>query len=233
MGDAAPPDGHCRPETAARSVKGMASDGPTGDDEGLVLFVCEGNVARSAFAEAVMASRLSGLGVAVASAGTRAVVDADLDPLARTAAERLEGEVAPFRARQLVTELIEPAGVVLCATRAQRDDVARLSPRAMSRTFALRDFGTLLAHWDGHTVSGDVDAPLVTLLVRVAAAERGLVPWMSADAVDVADPYGRGAAAFDRMREQMLPSLQQIEDALIALRELRGSHPGAPRAPRP
>ncbi|GAB4076375.1 arsenate reductase/protein-tyrosine-phosphatase family protein [Nostocoides australiense] len=189
---------------------------------GTILFVCEGNVCRSAFAQVILAHRLTHLGIHVASAGTGALVDSELDPDARRLARALIGEVEPFRARQLTPELIGGADLVLTATRWQRDKVAVLNPRALSRVFALRDFAALLVQWDGvqDGASGEASS-LIAQLVQIARAQRGTAPMLEAAEVDIGDPYRRGAAAFQRMQDEMLPSLERIEGALIALKGMR------------
>jgi len=200
---------------------------------GSILFVCEGNVCRSAFAQVVLSGRLEHLGITVSSAGTAALVDSDLDPLARSAAEAIVGPVETFLARQLTSAFIEEADVILTATREQRDLVAAQHPRTLSRLFALRDFSALLAQWDGRTVTAPAGSPsLVALLVKVAAAQRGSAPMAEAREIDVADPYRRGDAAFSRMRNEMLPSLERIETSLMALSEASRLLPDAPEAPR-
>lgn len=194
---------------------------------GSILFVCEGNVCRSAFAHVVLAHRLATLGIEVSSAGTGALVDSDLDPEARRLARGLIGEVEVFRARQLTSDLIGAADLILTATRWQRDAVAALNPQALSRVFAVRDFAALLAQWDGNTGSPEEPSSLVAHLVRIARALRGTVPMAEAEDVDIADPYRRGAQAFARMRDELLPSLDRIAKALTALSESTRPHPAA------
>jgi len=189
---------------------------------GSILFVCEGNVCRSAFAHVVLAHRLASLGIEVSSAGTGALLDSDLDPEARRLARGLIGEVEVFRARQLTSDLIGAADLILTATRWQRDKVAALNPRALSRVFALRDFAALLVQWDAvqDGASGEASS-LIAQLVQIARAQRGTAPILEAAEVDIGDPYRRGAAAFQRMQDEMLPSLERIEGALIALKGIR------------
>ncbi len=194
--------------------------------------MCEGNICRSAFASAVLRDRLATHGIDVTSAGTGALVGSDVDPLARLAAQRLVGEFGPWSARQLTSEIIAGADLILSATREQRDQVAALDPRALSRVFALRDFSALLEQWDHLTSPRGGSASLVAQLVAIANEHRGMSVMAQAGTIDIADPYRRGEAAFDRMQEEMLPSLEHIEAAVTALSGLRAQR-SAPRAGQP
>lgn len=114
-----------------------------------VLFVCVGNVCRSPYAELLLRSRLSDLGVAdrfdVGSAGVLADVGR---PMHRRMGQRLvEAGASPegFVARQFEERMVPRTGLVLALTREIRGRVLGDVPGALRRTFTLLEFATLAA----------------------------------------------------------------------------------------
>ncbi len=154
-----------------------------------ILVVCLGNVCRSPLAERVLRMRLDELGagspvVQVSSAGARALVGHPMDERAAAELRRLGGDPDGFAATQLTGAAASGADLVLAATRELRSRVLEEAPRALRRTFTIRELAGLLAT--------DPDPAAIedgaTALVARAAARRG------AGAVaeyDVTDPYGR------------------------------------------
>jgi protein-tyrosine-phosphatase len=109
--------------------------------ERLLLFVCGGNTARSAMAEALARSELSGLGAgdwAVRSAGVSArSPGAPMAGEAVNALHRLGVPVHPHRSRQLTAEMCRNSIAVYCMTRAQREAAVAMAPEAGDRIFCL------------------------------------------------------------------------------------------------
>jgi protein-tyrosine-phosphatase len=108
-----------------------------------ILFVCAGNTGRSLCAEilARLYLKAQGLDADVVSRGLA------VDPAHRRAegpaqalwAER-DIDVSGHFARGLATRDVETADAVLCATRAQSDEVSARHPTARSKTFALAQY---------------------------------------------------------------------------------------------
>lgn len=196
-----------------------------------VLLVCTGNVCRSPAAERVLAARLTGTGVRVVSAGTRAVVGAPasepMGPLVEAAGGTLDG----FVARQLTAELVDAADLVLTMTREHRSAVSVLSPAAVRRTTTLREAAHLLR------AAGRVPGGWVVDRVRAVpdtlAATRGRVAPLGADptawwrrgsaarrgavhADDVVDPIGGSDALYRRSFGQILPAVDALAAVLLA-----------------
>jgi protein-tyrosine phosphatase len=101
-----------------------------------VLFVCYGNICRSAMAEGILRTRLHSRGLAgdvrVASAGTSGVnAGRRADPRARTAVRRRGGDIRDLRARRLADDDFENFDLILVMDEQNRIDVlGRAAARA-------------------------------------------------------------------------------------------------------
>lgn len=155
-----------------------------------ILLVCLGNVCRSPLAEHVLRMRIadllpdSGSAVHVASAGVRALTGQPMDANAAGELRRLGGDASAFRARQLTGETAGRADLVLTATRALRSRVLEEAPRALKRTFTMREFAAIV----GSPAFAEQRLDGTDALVAMAASWRGSV---AVDDYDIADPIGR------------------------------------------
>ena len=148
-------------------------------DEYRVLFVCTGNICRSAYADVVARAR-GVAGVAFSSAGTHAVVGAGLNP--PMAAHLPDGVTPRHRARQLTRALAEEADLIVAMDASHRRYVFEEWQELGTKTFVIGHVAREL----GRLPEGvDLDG-LAAHLWRNRAASAG---------DDVADPYGRGAVA--------------------------------------
>lgn len=155
-----------------------------------ILVVCLGNVCRSPLAERLLRLRFDqmlGAGspdVEVTSAGVRALVGSAMDELSAAELERLGGQTDGFASRQVTGAMAGSADLVLTATRSQRSRVLEEAPRALKRTFTLREFAAISASPALRTrpLAGPVE------LVSRAASWRGAA---QVDDYDVPDPIGR------------------------------------------
>ena len=148
-------------------------------DEYRVLFVCTGNICRSAYADVV--ARAGGVaGVEFSSAGTHAVVGAGLNP--PMAAHLPDGVTPRHRARQLTRALAEEADLIVAMDASHRryvfEEWPELGPRAFVIGHVARELGRL-------PEGIDLDGLAAHLWQNRTASP----------ADDVADPYGRGAVA--------------------------------------
>ncbi len=166
-----------------------------------ILFVCTGNICRSAAAERISDGLLSDAPVAVSSAGIKAVVGHGIHPLTAKAVAAYGADAArPFAARQLSVAEIDQAVLILTAAREHRAATVTLRPHAIRKTFTLLEFCALV---------GTID-PLQAgphALVREAFARRGSIPtqpWV----FDLEDPAGAPAAAHTAMVVQIRQSLK-------------------------
>jgi protein-tyrosine phosphatase len=174
-------------------VPSASSDPSAGAPEAFeILLVCLGNVCRSPLAEQVLRMRIGELlpdgdgAVHVASAGVRALVGQPMDPNAAAELRRLGGDASTFRARQLTGEIAGRSDLVLTATRALRSRVLEEAPRALRRTFTLREFAAIV----GSPTFAEQHPDGTDSLVATAASWRGSV---TLGDYDIADPIGRSA----------------------------------------
>ncbi len=196
-----------------------------------MLLVCTGNICRSALAERLGRAYLQeALGeraaeVLLTSAGTQAVVGSAMHPDSALVLQGFGGDPAGFRARQLVDAMAIDADLTLTMTRAHRREVLRLAPRALSRTFTLREAGHLVG-----LTGADVDLPGETLAERARALVRHVHAARShhqgSEADDVRDPIGLPAEvhleAGEAIAEALVPLLARIA-ALAAPRPDSGA----------
>jgi protein-tyrosine-phosphatase/predicted ATP-grasp superfamily ATP-dependent carboligase len=107
---------------------------------GRVLFVCAGNIMRSAFAEALFLATLRAAGienVVVESCGLHASPGAAADPRAVVAARDAGLDLSSHRARSMDESLADSADAIFVMERMQELDVARRFPANVSKTYLL------------------------------------------------------------------------------------------------
>lgn len=180
------------------------SDSPVVSEPGLfrVLFVCIGNVCRSPVGERLLAARLPRDRFEVSSAGVGAMVGYAMSKYAAEELRGYGGDPTGFAARQLSTDLVEQADLVLTATRELRSAVLAETPNALRRTFTILEFAALAAAAEGRTPAE---------VVKWAGAHRS-----SAGAVeqDVPDPYRRGAEMHAAAAAAINEAVEQIAKGL-------------------
>src|SRR3954463_244063 len=115
-----------------------------------ILLVCTGNICRSALAERLGRAYLddvlgedAGL-VQLSRAGGGGVVGSPMPPDSAPVLAGLGAEAGDFTARQVQPDHAADADLVLAMSRAHRRDVLQLAPRALPRTFPLREAPPLL-----------------------------------------------------------------------------------------
>lgn len=188
-----------------------------------VLLVCTGNVCRSALAERLGRAYLrealgpGGDAVRIVSAGTHAVVGSAMHPDSALVLRGLGAEAGDFRARQLEAHMVAGADLTLTMTRRHRRDVLHEAPRAMARTFTLREAADLIA------LLGDDECPQGATFAERA---RGLVAEMAAArsrrhgdeaADDVRDPIGEPLEVHEEVGEAITEALLTVLQCLTAL----------------
>lgn len=173
------------------------------------MYVCTGNICRSPLAQHLTTTRLGQLlgadacAFRVMSAGTRAVVGYEMDPAAARQLRRLGGVAGDFRARQMRESLVQEADLILSATRTHRGSVLEEEPRALRRTFTMREFADLVNR-------ASVAASLPALVADIAdrRGDSRLVDY------DVPDPIGASDEVHAEVADVIYQAVCMITDAV-------------------
>ncbi len=169
-----------------------------------ILTVCTANICRSPLMEILLRARLDPERFAVASAGVRGWDAAPVDSMVVLEIARLGHDASVHRSRTLDVHHVEQAELVLTAAREHRASVLAMSPRALRKTFTLREFAALI---DG------LGSDSLEDLVSDASRRRSTGP---AD-VDVPDPYMRGPDVHRDVADQIAASVATVADRLSGL----------------
>jgi len=187
-----------------------------------VLYVCTGNICRSAVAERLLRLRLrERLGTEgdlfeVQSAGVQGLSGEPMDDDSAAALRELGGDAEGFLARKVDADQIRRADLILTANRKHRATIVRLDASAAQRTFTMREFARLAENVDLATLP-DVDAcTRLQAVVEEVAATRGTIrPDERAD-FDVEDPYGGPSSLHRRIPAQIDAATTTTTDLLVA-----------------
>ena len=179
-----------------------------------VLAVCTGNICRSPAVEMLLRGVLDE-SVTVGSAGTGALVG---HPVAEPMANLLVAGGFPvdgFAARQLTSDLVDQADLVLALTPEHRTRVVESVPAAVRRTVTLRELGRLSSTLAPGAVGGRDDGERLAALLPAALQERPRHAGRQHDD-GVIDPYRRSAGTYRRSYDQIFDALAPVLAALRA-----------------
>jgi protein-tyrosine-phosphatase len=169
-----------------------------------ILTICTANICRSPLMEILLRDRLDAQRFEIASAGVRGWDDAPIDSMVVLELARLGHEATRHHSRALDVHHIEQADLVLTAAREHRAAVLAMSPRALRKTFTLREFAALI---DG------VEANTLEDLVFDASRRRSTAP---AD-MDVFDPYMREPEVHRQVADTIAAAVDVVADRLSDL----------------
>jgi protein-tyrosine-phosphatase len=201
-----------------------------------VLLVCTGNICRSALAEGLGRAFLDEVmgpeasAIRLLSAGTRAVVGSGMHEHSALVLRGLGAEPGDFRARQLAESFVAEADLTLTMTRRHRSDVLAVAPRALARTFTLREAAALIGLLDQDMeLQGDGLTERARHLVKEMAAARSRRHGGADD--DIRDPIGQPVEvheeAGEAITEALLPVLSRFA-ALLSVGQARQPGPVVP-----
>lgn len=199
-----------------------------------VLVVGGMNLCRSPAAERLLRAGLDGdVGVEVASAGTHAAVDGEVPgPFV----ELLDAAGAPVDGhlpRELTTQLVRDADLVLTATRQERAEVVRQVPAALRRTFTLHELARVARAIDPAELPDAATPERLRALVRTAAPQRGRTAPLDPAEDDVLDPYGRDRRAYEQAFEEVASAVDAVVATVLPVPEPGSADPRPVPPPRP
>ncbi len=169
-----------------------------------ILTICTANICRSPMMEILFRDRLDPLRFEIASAGVRGWDAAPVDSMVVLELARLGHEATGHQSRALDVHHIEQADLVLTAAREHRASVLAMSPRALRKTFTLREFAALI---------DDVESDSLEDLVAEASRRRSTAP---AD-VDLPDPYMQEPEVHHRVADAIVAAVDTVVDRLSDL----------------
>ena len=180
-----------------------------------ILFVCTGNICRSPLAELLLRRSINTPAITTYSAGTEAMVEHQMPDIQQDIAIKL-GAVSPedHRAQQLTLQHVEDADLIVAMERQHRSAAVQLSPRALRRTFTLRELARIAELVPDEDLTFETEENLVEnlkVLVEAAAVNRGLaLPFESPTDDDVVDPYRRSKQTYLESRDQIVTALGAV-----------------------
>jgi protein-tyrosine phosphatase len=190
-----------------------------------VLFVCTGNICRSAIAEQVFRARYGSNEVQFASAGTGALVGAAMPDQAAEISRHLGGSPDAHSGRQLTKPVVADSDLVIALTREHRSEIVRTHPRANRYTFTLRELARVMESY-----TRDADAKPIVPAASLAETLRSAIPLLagqrgyadapaSPDDDDVIDPYRRPQEVYDRAGAEISDAVDRIAFEIEILRK--------------
>lgn len=196
-----------------------------------VLSVCTGNICRSPVAELLLAEALRPvLGVSVASAGTGALVGHGVPEPAQRLADAAGVETAQHKARQIDSEMIREADLILGMARDHRRYVVETLPTVMRRAFTLRELARIAEASLPNVRDAVRDAGATTPVagmraaVGYAASMRGTVPPPAQpEDFDVIDPYRRSDEVYRQSFDTLKPAVDSVAAYLLTAAQAANS----------
>ena len=176
----------------------------TGDQRFAILAVCTANICRSPLMQILLRAELDPARFEVASAGVQGWDRAPMDTMAAMELMRLGHSAAAFRSQRINSYLADSADLILTASRSHRSEVLSANPKALRRTFTLREFAALTELVQGDDPRG---------LVAEAARRRSLAP----TEIDINDPYRRSPEIHRQTADQIDEAVRTISTSLNRL----------------
>ena len=193
-----------------------------------MLLVCTGNICRSAFAERLGRAYLDDrLGedarlVQLTSAGVGAVVGSAMHPDSALVLQGYGGDATGFTARQLREGMAIDADLTLTMTRAHRRRVLELAPRALSRTFTLREAASLTELLEENVeLPGDALVDRARVFVGKMNAARSRRQTDATD--DIRDPIGLPVEVQEEVGAAIAEALIPLLVRIAALNRPKGA----------
>jgi protein-tyrosine phosphatase len=187
-----------------------------------LLFVCTGNICRSAAAHVLTAAWPDGhlgLTLEARSGGTHAPAGHAVHHFTAAALERRGLDAGGHAARRLSGADVVWADVVLTMTTQHRESVLALDPRSLRKTFTLLEAATLCGDLPPHHLAGVLPEQRGMVLADALAAARARRRGHQAG--DIPDPIDGNAKLHARVVDEIAGALRTI--LLILGRQVGGA----------
>jgi protein-tyrosine phosphatase len=188
----------------------------------IVLLVCTGNICRSPMAEGFIRRQLAERGVEgveVESAGVSGWEGSAATEEAVQALVELDIDISDHQARRLTRRLVDAADLVVAMAGEHRDAVTRVVPRAVPRTFTLKELVRLLE------AEGDPDGsapPAERIRARVERADaRRTAESERGGHEDIGDPLGLGLRTYRATARELEELTARMVTGLLGQEEKR------------
>ena len=193
-----------------------------------ILFVCTGNICRSAQGEQLLRARipepLQGV-FEIRSAGTGALVGAPMPDEAAALSRHYGGVPDAHQGQNITADLVRESDLVLAMAAEHRSGAVQLAPRASRYSFMFTEFGALLDDLANNLPEPVFDEALpqhpltvrLRALVRMTAGRRGFLPPDEAEPKDIVDPYRRSQQVYDESAAQVSAGIDRILDAVVRI----------------
>ncbi len=164
-----------------------------------VLAICTANICRSPMMEILLRDQLDRARFEIASAGVNGMLGQPMDAMSEMELMRHGLSADTFRSHPIDKYLVGAANLILTATASHRQRILEDEPRAMRRSFTLREFAVLCDRVDDATLTPP------QLVAEAAAQRQGLKGSM-----DVKDPYRRPPRVHRETADQIVEAVDVI-----------------------
>lgn len=189
-----------------------------------ILFVCTGNICRSAAADALASMYFRHAPIHVSSAGIRGLINHPIQPTVGTILLNAGIDASSFRSQRLTNSIAMKQDVILCFEKRQRSSIVSLAPSMVKHTYLLTDFANMCRYADinGMIPNSDI-AGRIRYIDSISQMLRAHVP----EGADIDDPYGKQEEDYQRAVYETAMALKMI---IVPSRPAAGVSSAAPGA---
>lgn len=172
-----------------------------------VLFVCTGNICRSAAADALASMYFRHAPIHVASAGTRGLIDHPIQPNVGKILLNAGIDASSFRSQRLTQPIAVKQDIIFCFEKRQRSSIVALAPSMVKHTYLLTDFANMCQYAD---VNGLIPNSDIAGRLRYVDAVSQMLRTRVPEGQEIADPYGKQDEDYQRAVYETAMALKMI-----------------------